>query len=127
MKHPDFLIYCIFKYANSKGVQTLLTINVDAAFTMMEPVGILTVLLAKNYSKILEIVNFKYIFCQSFTNHMSEQHNDSGNRRQNGKTRVSLAYICHAACFLLHCSYRLDFNQESHTVNFCKTDLLKEP
>lgn len=56
-----------------------MTINVDAAFTMMEPVGILTVLLAKNYSKILEIVNFKYIFCQSFTNHMSEQHNDSGN------------------------------------------------
>lgn len=94
---------------------------------MMEPVGILTVLLAKNYLKILEIVNFKYILCQSFTNPMSEQHNDSGNRRQNGKTRVSLAYICHAACFLLHCSYRLDLNQESHTVNFCKTDLLKEP
>lgn len=78
-----------------------MTINVDAAFTMMEPVGILTVLLAKNYSKILEIVNFKYIFCQSFTNHMSEQHNDSGNRRQNGKTRVSLAFICHAACYIV--------------------------
>lgn len=38
-------------------------INVDVVFIMMELVGILIVLFVKNYLKIFEIVNFKYIFC----------------------------------------------------------------